>query len=58
MLLGSGLTGTLVTVLYAADKPRAAAIVGVVTGLMGAVYGAIRILEDWEVEEPPAEETL
>lgn len=52
VLLGSGLTGTLIGVLYAADKQQAAGIVTMVTGLMGTVYGAVRLLEDWDTEEP------
>jgi hypothetical protein len=61
VMLGSGLTGTLVTVLYAAEKHREAGIVGLVTGLLGMVYGTIRLLEDWEtepVDETETEETL
>lgn len=53
-MLGSGLTGTLIGVLYAADKQQAAGILTMATGLMGAVYGAVRLLEDWGDE--PAEE--
>lgn len=50
-MLSSGLTGTLVSVLYAADRQREAGIVGVVAGLLGMVYGTVRLLEDWETEE-------
>jgi hypothetical protein len=55
-MLGSGLTGTLIGVLYAADKQRAAGILTMVTGLMGAIYGTIRLLEDWDVEDVADEE--
>jgi len=51
VMLSSGLTGTLVSVLYAADRQREAGIVGVVAGLLGMVYGTVRLLEDWETEE-------
>lgn len=46
-MLGSGLTSTVIGVLYAAGKHREAGIVGVVTGLLGTVYGTVRVLEDW-----------
>lgn len=51
VMLGGGLTSTVVGVLYAADKQQAAGIITMVTGLLGTVYGAVRLLEDWDTEE-------
>jgi hypothetical protein len=47
-LISGGLLTTFIGVLYAMEKPKIAGSLTMATGLMGTIYGAIRLIDYYD----------
>ena len=50
IMISGGLAATAIGVLYAMDKTRIAGALTMATGLMGTIYGSIRLLGSYDAQ--------